>query len=137
MKWDGNWEFVGAVSSGLCAVTAQVKRSKTGASMSLQPFRRGPCSKAELSSARYCLGNGWGTHPAVLGIEAVSTEFVLLPSPVWESICTEKVCQSQKRSHRSFFPFCTSDLHISDCHVQSKRVHGVLLPIADKNWQYL
>lgn len=95
------------------------------------------CSKAELSSARYCLGNGWGTHPAVLGIEAVSTEFVLLPSPVWESICTEKVCQSQKRSHRSFFPFCTSDLHISDCHVQSKRVHGVLLPIADKNWQYL
>lgn len=46
VKCDGNGEFVGSVSSGLCAVTGQIKRSKNGAGMSLLPFKSAPSSEA-------------------------------------------------------------------------------------------
>lgn len=47
MKCDGNGAFVGSGSSGLCAVTGQVKRGRTGAGESLLPFRSAPSSEGD------------------------------------------------------------------------------------------
>lgn len=127
MKCDGNREFVGSVSSGLCAVTAQVKRSKTGAGVSL------------------LWGRHWAVPGCALGIAVEHTQqcrvsrlsvLRLSPCPLsplsclaeclyWESL------PKPENKITSLFPFWASDLHISGCHIELKGVHEVLLPIAD------
>lgn len=135
MKCEGCGEFLGSVSFGLCAVTGQVKGSKTGADVSLLPFRSAPSTEVDTELCQV-LGMA-GEHTQQYWVSRLSV-LTLSPCPLQQSICTEKVCQTQKmRSHKSFFPFWASDLHLSDCHIRSKGVHVVLLPIADKNWQYL
>lgn len=81
-------EFAGSVSSWLCGMAVQVKGGKTGAGMSMLPFRSAPSTGVD---AELCgvLPWGWqysraGEHAQQCGcsIEVPVSEFIPLPSPI-------------------------------------------------------